>query len=115
MLSKQKSPQYIQKENIMKDIILSKEEKQIENSLEEYRPVSKETRNHIERIIQGSRKSRPISIRINENDLARLKEKADHNGLPYQTMINVVIHKYVTDGFLDKDEINKYLQLKKTG
>jgi len=30
-------------------------------------------------------------------------------------MINVVIHKYVTDSYLDKEEINKFLQLKKVG
>jgi hypothetical protein len=30
-------------------------------------------------------------------------------------MINVVIHKYVTDNFLDKEEINKFLQLRKAG
>jgi len=52
-------------------------------------------------------------LRINEDDLARLKEKAGKNGLPYQTMINVVVHKYVSDGFLDKEEVDKFLQLRK--
>jgi predicted DNA binding CopG/RHH family protein len=99
----------------MKNAILSREEEAIERNFEKYRPVSKETKNHIEKLIEGSRKSRPISLRINENDLERLKEKAKKNGLPYQTMINVVIHKYVTDSYLDKEEINKFLQLKKVG
>ena len=99
----------------MKNAILSREEEAIERNFEKYRPVSKETKNHIEKLIEGSRKSRPISLRINENDLERLKEKAKKNGLPYQTMINVVIHKYVTDSYLDKEEINKLLQLKKVG
>jgi predicted DNA binding CopG/RHH family protein len=97
----------------MKNAILSKEEAIIENDFEQLKPVSKVVKNHIERIIEGSRKSRPISLRINENDLIRLKEKANINGLPYQTMINVVIHKYVNDSYLDKEEIKKYLQLKK--
>jgi predicted DNA binding CopG/RHH family protein len=99
----------------MKNAILSREEDTIERNFEKYRPVSKETKNHLEKLIEGSRKSRPISLRINENDLERLKEKANKNGLPYQTMINVVIHKYVTDSYLDKEEINKFLQLKKVG
>jgi predicted DNA binding CopG/RHH family protein len=99
----------------MKNAILSREEESVERNFEKYRPVSKETKNHIEKLIEGSRKSRPISLRINENDLERLKEKANKNGLPYQTMINVVIHKYVTDSYLDKEEINKFLQLKKVG
>jgi predicted DNA binding CopG/RHH family protein len=99
----------------MKNAILSREEDTIERNFEKYRPVSKETKNHLEKLIEGSRKSRPISLRINENDLERLKEKANKNGLPYQTMINVVIHNYVTDSYLDKEEINKFLQLKKVG
>jgi predicted DNA binding CopG/RHH family protein len=99
----------------MKNAILSREEESVERNFEKYRPVSKETKKHIEKLIEGSRKSRPISLRINENDLERLKEKANKNGLPYQTMINVVIHKYVTDSYLDKEEINKFLQLKKVG
>lgn len=97
----------------MKNTILSKEEETIERNFEKYQPVSKVTMGHIEKIIEYSRKSRPISLRINENDLDRLKEKANKTGLPYQTMINVVIHKYVTDSYLDKEEINKFLQLKK--
>jgi len=28
-------------------------------------------------------------------------------------MINVIIHRYVNDSFLDKDEIDKYLKFKK--
>ncbi len=99
----------------MENNVLSRTEKSIENNFEYYRPVSKETRNNIEEIIEGSRKSRQISLRINEIDLERLKKKANKNGLPYQTMINVVIHKYVNDSYLDKDEIDKYLNLRKTG
>ena len=97
----------------MKNAILSKEEGTIERDFDKYQPVSKGTKGHIEKIIEDSRKSRQISLRLNENDLERLKKKANKNGLPYQTMINVVIHKYVTDSYLDKEEINKFLQLKK--
>jgi predicted DNA binding CopG/RHH family protein len=96
----------------MKNIKLDAEEQEIENEFDQYKPVSKETQKRFDKIIRGSRKSRPISLRINENDLKKLKEKADKNGLPYQTMINVVLHKYVTDAYLDKEEINKYLKFK---
>jgi predicted DNA binding CopG/RHH family protein len=115
MLSKQKSQQEIFGENLMKKIKLSREEKIIENDFEKYKPVSKSSKKHIEKIIEGSRKSHPISFRINENDLKKLKKKADKTGLPYQTMLNVVIHKFVTDSYLDKEEIDKYIQLRKTG
>lgn len=97
----------------MKKSNLSRNEAQIENRFEEYKPVSQETRKRIEKLIEEGRKSRAISLRINEKDLKRLKEKAKRNGLPYQTMINVVIHKYVNDTYLDKDELDKFLKLKK--
>ena len=99
----------------MKKIILDAEEEEIEKEFHNYKPASKELRSRIEKIIESSRKSRPISLRINEGDLSILKEKAKKNGLPYQTMINVVIHKFVTDSYLDKDEVNKYLKLKNAG
>jgi predicted DNA binding CopG/RHH family protein len=43
--------------------------------------------------IDGKRQR--ISIAIPERDLARLKAKAMEEGVPYQTLINSIIHKYV--------------------
>lgn len=37
-----------------------------------------------------------ISIRVPRTDLARLKAKAMREGIPYQTAINSLIHKYGT-------------------
>ncbi len=37
-----------------------------------------------------------ISIRVPRTDLARLKAKAMRDGVPYQTVINSLIHKHVT-------------------
>lgn len=45
------------------------------------------------------RKNRKINIRIAENDLAALQRKAAKGGMPYQTLIGSVLHKYVS-GFL---------------
>jgi predicted DNA binding CopG/RHH family protein len=97
----------------MKAAKLDKEEKNIEKEFDQFKPVTKNVKSKIEKIITESRKSRPISLRINEQDLTLLKEKANKNGLPYQTMINVIIHRYVNDSYLDKDEIDKYLKIKK--
>jgi hypothetical protein len=47
----------------MKNAILSREEESVERNFEKYSLVSKETKNHIEKLIEGSRKSRPISLR----------------------------------------------------
>jgi predicted DNA binding CopG/RHH family protein len=37
-----------------------------------------------------------ISLRVPKNDLSRLKAKAMREGIPYQTAINSLIHKYVS-------------------
>jgi predicted DNA binding CopG/RHH family protein len=43
--------------------------------------------------LEGKRQR--ISIMIPERDLARLKARAAEEGMPYQTLINSILHKYV--------------------
>ena len=38
-----------------------------------------------------------ISLRIPKRDLVRLKSRALQEGIPYQTLINALIHRYVSD------------------
>ncbi|OGT68271.1 MAG: hypothetical protein A3J38_02815 [Gammaproteobacteria bacterium RIFCSPHIGHO2_12_FULL_45_9] len=40
------------------------------------------------------RKDKQINIRISSSDLLRLKEAAAEDGLPYQTLIASILHKY---------------------
>ena len=44
-------------------------------------------------VLDGKRQR--ISISIPERDLARLKTRAAEEGMPYQTLINSILHKYV--------------------
>ncbi len=37
-----------------------------------------------------------VSLRIPKGDLVRLKSRALQEGIPYQTLINSIIHKYVS-------------------
>lgn len=41
------------------------------------------------------RKDKRINIRISEADLRKLQKKAIHEGMPYQTLISSVLHKFV--------------------
>ena len=41
-------------------------------------------------------KRRRISISVNERDLMKIKTKAAEEGMPYQTLINSILHKYVS-------------------
>ncbi len=40
------------------------------------------------------KKNRKINIRISENDLSAIQRKAVREGIPYQTLIGSVLHKY---------------------
>ena len=43
-----------------------------------------------------------VNIRISEMDLELLQERALIEGLPYQTLMSSVLHKYVTGRLTDK-------------
>lgn len=42
-------------------------------------------------------KKKAISIRVNENDIYELKKKALENGVPYQNIIQILIHQFATN------------------
>jgi predicted DNA binding CopG/RHH family protein len=88
---------------------LTKEEKEIENNSDNLKRISKEKRNKVLSIIERARKGHAISLRLSEFDLEMIKKKAESEGLPYQTLINTVLHKYVTDQFYNKDEMRKII------
>ncbi len=42
-------------------------------------------------------KKKAISIRLSENDLYELKGKGLENGVPYQNIIQMLVHQYTTN------------------
>lgn len=42
-------------------------------------------------------KTKNINIRVSEADILKLKSKSIEVGIPYQTIINALIHNYATD------------------
>ena len=95
----------------MSDFKLTEEEQQIEDTADELVPVGQEERQRIEGIIERGRKNKNINIRLSEMDLERIKSRAEREGLPYQTLISSVLHKYVSDRLVDEDQIVKTLEL----
>jgi hypothetical protein len=65
----------------------------------------------VDRIIARSRKNRNINIRMTELDLEMLRSRAHREGLPYQTLISSILHKYVSDQLVDERQIVKVLEL----
>ena len=88
-----------------------KYEKEIEENAENYRSISLDKKNRINSIIDEARKTKNINIRISEYDLEKLREKSAKEGLPYQTLISSVIHKYVSDQLVDEKDIIKSVRL----
>ena len=51
-----------------------------------------------------------ISLKIETNNLSDLKTEAERLGMPYQTLINSILHRYVSGQLVDKREL-KILKL----
>ena len=51
------------------------------------------------------RKDKRVNIRINEHDLEGIKRKAIEEGLPYQTLISSILHKYLNGKLVDANTI----------
>lgn len=49
------------------------------------------------------KKNKRVNIRISEMDLELLQERAMIEGLPYQTLMSSVLHKYVTGRLAEKN------------
>jgi len=83
---------------------LTKEEKQILKDVELGKYISEgiieEERKRLQLIAQNTiqlRKTKNVNIRIREDDLNKLRAKAQASGIPYQTMISVLIRQYTSD------------------
>ncbi|UYM18529.1 CopG family antitoxin [Endozoicomonas euniceicola] len=46
-------------------------------------------------------KDKRINIRITNRDLDAIKSKAQKEGIPYQTLISSIIHKYISGSLQD--------------
>ncbi len=47
-------------------------------------------------------RKKPITVRVQERDIARIKEKALEQGIPYQTLVSSILHRYA-EGKLKED------------
>ena len=81
----------------MKIYKLDKEEKELIKSVNrgEWTELSqKETLKYSQSAKEFMKKDVKINIRLNKNDLENIKLKAMQEGLPYQTLIGSILHKY---------------------
>ena len=86
---------------------LTKEEKEILDSFEkgEWVPVtdlSKRKKELVQYARNTLRKDRRLNIRISERDLLELQRKAVQEGLPYQTYVSSIIHKFINGALVEE-------------
>ena len=75
-------------------------EKEILESVEGGEWVSKGNLNERTKELQSyikNQKKKAISIRVSENDIYELKKKALENAIPYQNIIQMLIHQYANN------------------
>ena len=86
---------------------LTKEEKDILKSVEndewERIPNFKREAKRFQEAAQATlRKDKRVNIRMTERDLIHFQKKAMEEGLPYQTLISSVLHKYINGRMKEK-------------
>lgn len=84
----------------MKNNDLDSEEQEILEAYESgklsSKPGSKEaTARHVQYAAATFKKDARINIRLSSKDLRSLQRKALSEGMPYQTLVSSVLHKYV--------------------
>ena len=57
----------------------------------------------------------PTSIRLDGSILAWYRTEADRQGIPYQTLIGSVLHRFATAELIDKSEIRRLKKVKDVG
>ena len=89
---------------------LSKEEREI---LEAYEKGELKRADNMEELIEQHRaaatamfrKDARINIRLSSRDLRALQSLALREGIPYQTLVSSVLHKYVEGRLVEKGEV----------
>jgi len=96
----------------MSNTKLSKEEKDILKDFEsnQFKSVlTSKRKKYIKAVAEETfRKDKRINIRISSRDLESIQRRALEEGIPYQTLVSSILHKYVS-GSLNDIVANKAL------
>jgi len=83
-------------------VILDKYEQEIEDALDKGKFVSVPNLETTKQMFQEAAKNfrqlqetKSITLRVNLEDLIKVKAKAKRNGVAYQTLINLLIRQYI--------------------
>ena len=85
----------------MKYVVLTDEESELLEAIEKGEFVSVKNVDQAKREAMAAakntlNKTKNINIRLSEKDLQKLKSKAVETGIPYQTLVSSVLHRFVS-------------------
>lgn len=86
----------------MRAVILTDEEKEILEAFEKGQLVPSKNADKIKKgLTEAARntlnKTKNINIRLSQKDIQKAKAKAAKDGIPYQTLLSSVIHRFVNN------------------
>jgi len=94
-------------------ITLDKFEQSIEDNADKFIPLSDAEMIKVKSIIDAANKTKNINIRISAHDIEKIKQRSAEEGIPYQTLISSIIHKYITGKLVDERAILNSMELLK--
>ena len=85
--------------------------KQVEATAEKWVDVAAKDLGRVNSVfaeaLAKEKKEAKFTARLNQSDFENLKSIATEFGLGYQTLLGVIVHRYVTGKLVDIDEIKK--------
>ena len=89
----------------MSKVKLSREEKELLDSVESGKfesALTEDRRKELEAAASNTfKKDKRINIRLSNRDLIAVQSRASEEGIPYQTLVSSIIHKYVSGSLRD--------------
>jgi len=100
----------------MSKMKLRKEEKDILESFgrgewKQVKNLKTEIMKHQEYARKTLKKDKRVNIRISSKDLEEIQALAIENGIPYQTLMTSILHRYVHGSLIDKPRPNTALNV----
>ncbi len=99
-MSDRYDPDYVDREEkeLMEDIDAMDDNDVQRPSGERQRELRQAARAHV------NKRATKMNIRIDADELERIKKQADKEGLRYQSLVKSVLHKYITGQLVDRDQ-----------
>ncbi len=92
----------------MENSYIDNEEKELMDSLDDLDLTQIKTDKENSKLLQKSAKAfvkkeeTKMNIRISSHELDKIKERAEKEGLKYQTFIKSILHKYITGQLVEE-------------